>query len=274
MTRQSPDTLLERRLEESFAAAHDDPRWAGDGWTDPVGRLRKAGRAHRRRVAVASGLSVAAIAGGAAAAVSAIPASNDRVGVTAPMAHGQSGTGLDWLLTRSQYDAYTAAHPSPSPATDRVPSPAPVDDELRSLQADIAAALPNGVETVRADAADGGARGDATVWLRLADGTPVAVERYRLDYPRVLATDTDPATTETVAAEQFSDPQTWSDGSAYTTITGQGWGYAFGRGTEWSGPFVWTVTPDGWFTSWTAPVTTEKLLGWAQAADEIGRAHV
>jgi len=33
------------------------------------------------------------------------------------------------------------------------------------------------------------------------------------------------------------------------------------------GPYVYTATVDGWFTAWTSPVSTGKLLGWAEAAD-------
>lgn len=268
MTHDSSDLdVLERRLTHSFTGAHDDPRWSGDCWLDPVDRVRRARRAHNRRVAIASGIAATGLVAAAVAGISALPSSHDRVGVVGPAGHGATGTGLDWLLTNSQYDAYTAAHPSPSPAIDRVPSPAPVDDELRSLQADVAAALPAGVRTVRADSADGGVRSAATVWLRLADGTPVAVERTRLDYPRVLSAETGPGTTETVAPEQFTDPQTWSDGTAYSVITGSGWGYGFDSDTQWAGPFVWTATGDGWFTTWTAPVAVDRLLGWAEAAD-------
>ena len=282
MTQQSPHTLLEQRLEESFAVAHDDPRWAGDAWNDPVGRLRRAGRTHRRRVAVASGLSVAALAGAAGAAISAIPASDDRLGVTAPMAGGQTGTGLDWLLTRDQYDAYAAAHPSPSPYYAKVASPAPGNDELQALEADMVAALPTGVRTVRADAADGGNAGQLTVWMRLQDGTPVVAERQKLGYPYE-----DPGyngaspvptagseSSEPSLTEVYTDPETWSTGTAYTVETGnvEGTGVSADpshdlSAQEWHGPFVITVTGDGWFTRWTAPVSVDRLLGWAQAGD-------
>jgi hypothetical protein len=63
------------------------------------------------------------------------------------------------------------------------------------------------------------------------------------------------------------EPAEWSDGTAYTVLTGNALGYAFGVDQQWSGPVVWTVTADGWFTSWTAPVPTATLLGWAEAGD-------
>jgi hypothetical protein len=267
MTKTPSDLdVLERRLSQSFVAAHDDPRWAGDTWLDPMGRLGRARRAHNRRIAAVSALAATGLAAGAIAGVSALSTTSDRVRVVGPAGHPDAGSGLDWLLTTAQYDDYTAAHPSPSPPVDRVPSPAPVDDQLRGLEADIAAALPADAQTVRADAADGGVNGDATVWLRLSDGTPVAVERLRLEYPRVLSTTTD-SSTEELAPEHFTDPQTWDDGTAYTIVTGQAWGYGLDEQTQWDGPFVWTVTSDGWFTMWTAPVSRDRLLGWAQAAD-------
>jgi hypothetical protein len=281
MTRPSPDTLLERRLEESFATAHDDARWEGGSWTDPLVRIRRAGRAHRRRVATASSLSVVALAGGALAAVSAIPASTDRVGVTAPMAGGQTGSGLAWLMSRDRYDAYVAAHPSPSPSTVRVPSPAPVNDELRTLEADMTAALPAGAQTLRADAADGGNAGQVTVWMTLPDGTPVAAERQQLHYPyedpgyngASPAPGTTPGTNpdQPPLTEVYTDPTTWSTGTAYEVATGNVWGYGVtddeGHGRGWHGPFVLAATADGWLTTWTAPVSTDRLLGWARAAD-------
>jgi hypothetical protein len=267
--------VLDRRLVESFASAHDEPRWDGEPWTHPGERLRKAGRAHSRRVAATSVLAAAGLVGGAVAGVSALTASSDQVRVIGPAGHAATGTGLDWLLTKAQYDEYTRAHPSPSPASDRVPSPAPVDDQLRTLQADVNAALPADAQTVRADAADGGVAGHALVWQRLADGTPVVVERYRLDYP--LEADLpdhvgptappDGEAGDIYSYESMTSPETWDDATAFTVLTGDAMGYALDRDTQWSGPIVWTVTADGWLTTWTAPVSTERLLGWAQAAD-------
>ena len=112
------------------------------------------------------------------------------------------------------------------------------------------------------------------MWLRLADGTPVAVERYRLQYPVEAGMSQYPAATappiggDRVASNEASTtPDTWPDGSAYTVLSGDALGYSFGAGEQWSGPVAWTVTPDGWFTSWTAPVSTGRLLDWAQVAD-------
>jgi hypothetical protein len=50
-------------------------------------------------------------------------------------------------------------------------------------------------------------------------------------------------------------------------LTGDLMGYGVGEGAQWNGPLVWTVTADGWLTIWTAPVPSDRLLGWAQAAD-------
>ena len=271
MTQQSADTLLEQRLEESFAVAHDDARWAGEAWTDPVGRLRRAGRAHRRRVVVASTLGVAALAGGAVAAVTAIPASNDRLGVVGPASGGQTGSGLDWLLTLTDFRTYQAAHPQPSARPEMVPSPAPRDSSLAGLEDDLQAVLPAGTRVLRDDAAAGGTKGMLEVELRLPDGNPVFVQRQKLDYPVALAAYTGSGTPDPgFADEHFTDPQTWADGTAYSVITGSSWGYSLPRaegGDNWAGPYVYTATANGWFTAWTAPVSTDRLLGWAQAAD-------
>jgi len=260
--------VLDDELTSAFERAHEAPQWAMPGWPDSAGRVRRAATRARTRYAAAAAVGLTLVAGGALAAVHALPSGEDRVlpsnGGNSTDANG--ATGAKWLLSPSDFDAYTAAHPSPSPSTDRVPSPAPSDAQLAQLQRDVSAALPAGATTVRSDAADGGVRGDAIIWLRLADGTPVAVERTRLDYPRVLSTAVDSATEE-VAPEHFTDPQTWADGTAYTIVTGQAFGYGLDRQTQWSGPFVWTVTPDGWFTMWTAPVASDTLLGWAQSAD-------
>ncbi len=261
--------LLDAELTKAFDRAHDAPQWSSPAWPDPAGRIRRRAARTRTRRAVAGVAATAVVAGGVVAAAQLLPTGEDRV---VPAEGGRAaatagGDGTAWLLSPKDYEAYTAAHPSPSPSTDLVASPAPDDAELAQLQADIAAAVPATAQTVRADAADGGARGSATVWLRLADGTPVAVERYRLDYPRVLSADTDPAATEKLAPEQFTAPRTWADGTAYTVVTGMGFGYGFDAQTQWNGPFVWTVTPDGWFTSWTAPVDPQRLVDWAHSAD-------
>jgi hypothetical protein len=258
--------LLDEQLKASFDTAHIDPRWAAPGWTDPVARVRRRAAVVRRRVAAVTVIAAVVAIAGVAAVVPHLR-SADRISVQ-PAGGDVAATGLPWLLTPAQYAAYSAAHPSPSAAPDHVASPAPADAELQSLQADAVAALPAGARVVRADAADGGVRGDAVVWLRLADGTPVVVEREKLDYPRVLSTSTAPSSTDTAAPEHFTDPATWDDGTAYTVITGSLWGYGLDAQTHWQGPFVWTVTPDGWFTYWTAPVGAHRLLGWARAGDK------
>lgn len=268
---------LERRLAESFKAAHDEPRWAGEDWTDPVNRVRHAHRTQSRRIAAVSAVATAGLVAGGIATVAAVTGSQDQVRVIGPAGHGDTGTGLDWLMTRDQFRTYVAAHPSPSPATDRVPSPAPVDDELRSLQADVTAALPAGTRIVRADAADGGNAGEATVMTKLPDGTPVVIERRHLDYPMEDPgyNGASPVPTATIGTspdeppltEVYTDPRTWSTGTAYSIVTGNVMGMGVPSEGGWMGPFVWTATADGWFTSWTAPVPSERLLGWAQAAD-------
>lgn len=265
--------LLDRELTDAFERAHEAPQWALPSWPDAASRVSRAAiRARARRVTAAAAV-VVAVATGAVVSAAAVTTSDDQVHY-APAAGGDGSgtadqTGAQWLLSSNNYAQFTAAHPSPSAAPDLVPSPAPQDAELTQLQTDIAAALPTGAGTVRADAADGGVRGQATVWLRLADGTPIAVERHRLTYPLDLGWPEETASGggSPAVTEHFTDPVTWEDGTAYTVLTGDLFGYGFGAGTEWNGPTVWTVTPDGWFTMWTAPVSVDKLLSWARSAD-------
>ena len=260
--------LLDRPVLDAFERAHADARWAGNAWTDPLPRLRAGARASRRRSAAAAGLAVVAAAGVGVAGAKVLGPGVDRLR-SAPIASPGSGTGLDWLLTPAQYDAYTAAHPSPSDNPRRVPSPVPVDAEAQRLQADVNAAVGDET-TLRLDAADGGEQGHAVMWLRVG-GTPVAVERYQLAYPLVAGDTAQPTAAPGAtgdSAETFTSPRTWSDGTAYTVASGHAMGYAFSKDEQWSGPVVWTVTTDGWLTSWTAPVAADQLLSWAQTADE------
>jgi hypothetical protein len=272
----SSNDLIDRRVTDALNRAHDDPRWAGSEWTDPVGRVRRAARSGRALHVGVSAIGITALGVGAGFGLHALSSPSDQVRVVSPAgAGGQSqASGLDWLMTPQQFDTYMTAHPSPSPTLDLVASPAPASDELLQLEADARAAMPGGLTIDRADAADGGERGHAVIWATRADGTQVVVERYKLDYPLEAGLPAGPRPTATPdgpgsprsADEVFTVPRTWTDGSAYTALTGDALGYSTGAGA-WNGPFVWTATSEGWFTSWTAPVSTERLLGWAQAAD-------
>jgi hypothetical protein len=272
MTQQSPDTVLERRLQESFAVAHDDARWAADTWADPLGRLRHNKRNRRRRLAVASCAGVVALVAAAVAGGRALRSSSDVVRV-APLSQGPAatGSGLNWLLPLPDYRSYVAAHPQPSAGPQVVPSPAPRDSALTTLEDDVNAVLPPGTRILRDDAAAGGAKGMLEVELRLPDGSPLMVQRQKLDYPVALAAYTGDGTPDPgFADEHFTNPQTWADKTAYSVITGTSWGYSFPAsegGDYWAGPYVYTATAEGWLTAWTAPVSADKLLGWAQASD-------
>src|SRR3954466_14646974 len=118
--------------------------------------------------------------GGIGAGLRSRTTAADR-GVVPPTPGGQ-GSGLDWLLSSDRYAEYAAAHPEASSPPQTVPSPAPESAELRKLQSDVEAALPDGPSFERADSADGGQAGHAVVWLHIGD-IPVAVERWRLDAP-------------------------------------------------------------------------------------------
>lgn len=272
MTRSSGDTALERRLGESFATAHDDPRWAGEGWTDPLDRLARARRSARRRTSVLSVLGVAVVSAGVIAGAVALRPGHDELRAS-PQSAGtaDAGSGLTWLLPLDDYRSYEAAHPQPSADPAMVPSPAPRDAALTTLEENVSSVLPAGTRLLRDDAAAGGAKGMLEAELRLPDGSPLYVQRQKLDYPVPLAAYTGSGTPDPgMADEHFTQPQTWSDGTAYSVITGSSWGYSLPAsegGDNWSGPWVYTATGDGWFTAWSAPVATNRLLGWAQAAD-------
>ena len=262
--------VLERRLVETFNEAHDDPRWAGTTWHDPLHRLGRARQASRRRTALASTLGVAALTAGAIAGVAALPSSSDHLKVVGTLSGGDK-TGSDWLLPLDKYQAYEAAHPQPSGGPELVQSPAPRDAALTDLEAALQHVLPSGTRVLRDDAASGGAKGHLEVVLRLPDGSPVDVERYQLDYPVPLAAYTGTGTPDSgFADEHFTDPQAWANGTAYSVITGSSWGYSLPQadgGDSWSGPFVYTATNTGVFTEITSPVSSDRMVGWAQQLD-------
>jgi hypothetical protein len=268
----SDNDLLETRLTAAFDAAHHDPRWAPDVWPDPLPRVRHGARAARSRQLVMAAVATLGILGGAAVGLHAVTGSTQRL-TAVPSAGVSGGSGADWLLTPAEYDAYTAAHPSPSPVPERVPSPAPETSQVRQFQSDVLAAVGGGASTLRVDPADSGEAGHVTLWLRVG-ATPLAVEHYRLTYPLLVGpAQVPPPTAEPghsspdSSYEHFTAPQTWPTGTAYTIATGEAFGYAFGIDEHWAGPIVWAVTPDGWLTWWTAPVPADRLLGWAQAYD-------
>jgi hypothetical protein len=216
-------------------------------------------------------LVVAALVGGGVVGLQSLAPGADRVRVVGPADQpGASGTGLDWLLTREQYLRYTSAHPEPSPGYEKVPSPAPVDDALRALTADVKGAL-GAVALMRQDAADGGAKGRTVIDVRTTSGDPLVVERVQLTYPEAAAGYTGPGTPDAGMADMhYTDPALWSDGTAYTVVTGTSEGYGLPEsegGQSWTGPWVIFVTPDGLRTRVTAPVDTATLLTWARAID-------
>jgi hypothetical protein len=262
--------LLDRRLADALDTAQHDPRWSGHDWTDPLGRVRSGARRSRRRVALASAAAVAVVATGGVMAGAALTSHDDHLATIQPLDGGPPGdTGARWLLPLPDYWNYEAAHPQPSPFYEKVPSPAPVDDDLRQLRSDLSAVIPGDFTILRADAADGGAKGLLNVELELADGTHVEASRRLLDYPRPLAAYTghdepDPG----FADEHFTDPEVLATGSAYTVVTGTSVGYSPVDGADgWFGPYVELVTADGWDTSITAPVAKGTLVDWATAMD-------
>jgi hypothetical protein len=238
--------MFESALAEHIRALRHDPGLTTVTWADPMGRLR---RARHRRQAKVGGLALAGVTAVAGVASTVhLPRHRDTVGTARTT--GEPGSGLDWLLTHDDYLVHNRAHPSPSDFHDMVASPAPVSDELLALKSAVAAAMPAGTLISELDAANGGRRDE--LHLRATVGTaPVIVERRRLAYP--LETSTGTGMTEA----------TWlATGSAIAVAVNSHESY-----DDWSGPFVWVATADGWLTTWTSPLPVDQLRAWAVAAD-------
>jgi hypothetical protein len=250
---------IEGQLHEVLHALRDGELVQPPASPGTAHRVETAARAWRRRQRVAAAALVVLLAGGAFTAVRLLPGpAAGRIVPTSPGGqHGPRPSGLAWLLTPARWAAYTAAHPSPSPNPVMVPSPAPPNAALRELESDALHVLP-GARVVRADSADGGQQGQLVIWLRLGN-LPVVVSRNLLHYPIEAG--------GFLGSEHVSRPRRLATGSAVAVLSGGADGYS-ALGRTWSGPFVWTVTPDGWFTAWTAPVPVGEVLRWAVRSDQ------
>jgi len=168
-------------------------------------------------------------------------------------------SGSDWVLAKPAYDDFVASHVLPSPAPHTVRSPAPLTTASAHLEGDVSGALPPDASTVRQDAPNGLA-GAAAIHARLADGTPVEVERMQLQ---------EPISTQ-FGGEGPQAPMTRRDlptGSVLVTIAGAGYGW--GPDIPPDANIAFVVTANGEQTSWAAPLSVplSRVASWAEAAD-------
>ena len=277
------DDPLERLLATALRDARTDDRWAVPTAPGLAHRVRRATVRRRRQralVAVTAGLALVgggtavlaqARGGGAADSVYARPTTTSPAAAPSPVA-GVSpdylvDEGSDWLLSRDDYVDFFTTHSMPSPRPNPVQSPAPLTGASARLLADVESVLPDGATTDRQDALDGDpAR--VGVHVRLADGTPVEVEREPLQTPiAYLGVGGSGSIGSGVSAVQDVP------GSASAFVVFPGISYGWGPGVEHGARRVLVVRPDGEATSWYAPlsVPVETVTQWALGADAAGR---
>lgn len=261
---------LEQQLTDALGSARSDERWALSADLDVRAVRRLAGR-RRRRTAVATAAAsvvVLGVVGVAAGALASGTRTVDRVGQVAAQAPGQPVAGIspawtpasgrDWLLSGAEYDRFAGGHTVVDHPTgqSRVPSPAPLASPSKALLADLRDALPTGATTRREDAPGGDP--DATaVHVRLADGTPVEVERTQLWQP--LAYDRLGGDTP-VAGSSVEDVP----GTTTALLLQPDAGYGF-PGRSDGAHAVAVVTRSGGWTYLVAPETVPlaTVRGWA-----------
>jgi hypothetical protein len=261
---------IEELLAAALADARTDDRWAIAPKAQALTAVRRS--AARRRTATAGGalLVAAGATAGISLAVGHDPGQQTVIqqpadGGTQP--HAVPGvepewtptTGSEWVLDKPAYDDFVMTHILPSPAPHTVRSPAPLTEASGRLLRDVEQGLPADATTVRQDAPNGLA-GAGAIHVRLADGTPVEVERMQLQ---------EPISTQ-FGGDGPQKPMTRHDlptGSVIVTIAGAlyGWGPGIAGGAN----IALVVTPTGQYTYWAAPVSVPltTVAGWAEAAD-------
>lgn len=258
-------------------ALHDD-RLALPVPAETLDVVRRKRRARQRLVITGASVAALALAGGSVALVSlrssssstlspylegGLPAGSPAPGITPAFV---PGSGRDWLLTGPEYDAYRASHthPSPAPGQSVVHSPAPLSSQSAQLLEDVTAAtLPSSASLRREDSV-GGQPNVAAVHVRLADGTPIEIQRAQAQEPFAYAmTGIDGSSTMTAPGAHVVDVPGTS--SAAGVIPDASYGFA-GR-TDRTEEVV-VVTRGGVVTTWWAPVTVPlaDLQQWAIAA--------
>lgn len=271
MSAPAPDPI-EELLAAALADARTDDRWAIAPKARSMTAVRRAAHRQRTRNAGLALASLTAVGVGSAAAIGAFgtdanhaglqygdgptPAPSPVPGIT-PEWTPQSGSA--WVLEKKAYDAFIAAHTLPSDKPHNVQSPAPLTEYSALLEGDVRAALPTGSTTVRQDAPDGDATA-AAIHARLADNTPVQIERGPLQEPISTQYGGDSAARPTTRRDL-------PNGSVLVTIAhaGYGWGPDIPEGAN----VAFTVTPSGEQTTWSAPLSVplSTVAGWAETAD-------
>jgi hypothetical protein len=260
---------IEELLAAALAGARTDDRWAIPPNAQALTSVRRA--AARQRTATAGAALLAAAAAGVGITV-AVGSDGQQTVVQQPAdspdrAQPVPGiepdwiptSGSDWVLDKPAYDEFVTSHLLPSPAPHTVRSPAPLTDASARLLRDVLKGIAPDASTVRQDAPNGLA-GAAAIHARLADGTPVEVERMQLQ---------EPISTQ-FGGDGPQRPMTRRDlptGSVLVTIAGAGYGW--GPGIPEGANVALVVTPTGEYTSWAAPLTVplQTVASWAEAAD-------
>lgn len=278
MTPPMVDDPAERLLTDALRDARTDERWAVQARPGMAHRVRRASLRRRRGQAVLAAAAAAVVLTGAVAGLTQLPGGDrptDAVIAGPAPAPGEPGpvitpeftptSGRDWLLTEQEFERFTATHAAPSPRPNPVQSPAPLTDYSARLLADVEAALPAGATTERQDALNGDPA-TAGIHIRLADGTPVEVDRQPLQgpvaYPLYFGGAQRPV------PEPAAVPGSDSAVLAVENV-GYGWGPTIADGAR----SVTVVRRDGEATRWYAPLSVplETLTRWSLAAEERGR---
>jgi hypothetical protein len=264
----------EELLAAALAGARTDDRWALAAPPQALTRVRRAATRQRARSAGMAVVGLTAAVSGATFGLAALGHGGPDGAVVVPGTQGDPTaapspvpgispawtptSGRDWVLDKGAYDAFVAAHTLPSSAPHDVQSPAPLTDYSARLASDVGSALPAGSTLVRQDAPDGLA-GSAAVQARLADGTPVNVQRIPLQQPITSSFGGDGA--PSAARRDLAS------GSVLLTIAhgGYGWGPDIPQGAN----IAIVVAVDGTETSWSAPVSVPlpTVAQWAEVAD-------
>jgi hypothetical protein len=260
---------VEELLAAALADARTDDRWAIAPPAQALTTVRRA--AARQRTATAGAALLAAAAAGVG--VSLVVGQDGQQAVVQQPAdggtqpHAVAGiepewiptTGSDWVLDKPVYDEFVASHVLPSAAPHTVRSPAPLTEASARLLRDVRTGLAADATTVRQDAPNGLA-GAAAIHVRLADGTPVEVERMQLQWPMPTQFTGD-------GTERPMTRRDLASGSVLVTIAGAGYGW--GPDIPQGANVAFVVTATGVYTYWAAPLSVplETVAGWAEAAD-------
>ena len=244
-----------------------DDRWALPVPVDTLSVVRRK-RALRQRTRVVGAAVVLALTGiGGAALISpgsgpsahltpyaagGLPEGSPAPGISPPFV---PESGRDWLMNRSQWQAYDAmhTHPSPAPGQSSVHSPAPLSSQSENLLFEIThAGLPADSRYTRDDSS-GGQPGVAVVQAQLPNGVHLYIVEYLLQEPYNYED------SQLTVAEAAKIRVTDIPGTSSALLTWAGTASAF------------VVSRGGVATTWAVSqgdVSPETLWAWSTAAEQ------